>query len=460
MFGRAKTQRQREIVKGSVLKSNVNLEQKIEETRAYNCVECGICTGSCPVSRVNPDFSPRLMVEKLLLGPQDEILSDRELWSCLTCLTCSVRCPAKVDYNEFMRAARVAARAAGFEGVDSHAGVLRSIMELHAKGFEPKGTSWLDTSLRTCTRGDDFYFVGCLPYFDVIFRNIELKSTPIAQSAVKLMNMVGITPVVSENERCCGHDFYWSGNYEGFEKLARYNQKLISDSGAKRVVFTCPEGYHTFSKIYPTVLGELKFEVVHITDILLEKARKGELKLQSPAGLRRSETPDSGDVKARGGTTGESGGSGNAKTGDAATVESRGSGDAKSGGATSGESIDSNAGRIRVTFQDPCRMGRMMGRTEGMRELLGLIPGVELIEMPRNRANAVCCGSSEWVSCVLCNKQIQLDRLAEARETGASILVTACPKCRIHLTCAQYDKDRDFDIEIRDIVSLVLDAAG
>ena len=50
-----------------------------------------------------------------------------------------------------------------------------------------------------------------------------------------------------------------------------------------------------------------------------------------------------------------------------------------------------------------------MGKTEEARELLGLIPGIELIEMPRNRANSVCCGSSEWVSCTLCNKQIQLE---------------------------------------------------
>ncbi|MCX5801412.1 MAG: (Fe-S)-binding protein [Candidatus Eisenbacteria bacterium] len=393
------------------LKPDAGLERKIAETKAYNCVECGICTGSCPVSRVNPNFSPRLMVEKLLLGPQDEILADKELWSCLTCKTCSVRCPAQVDYNEFMRAARVAARQEGFEGVDTHAGVLRSIMELHAKGFRPKSTRWLDASLRTCTRGDDFYFVGCLPYFDVVFKNIELESTPVARSAVRLMNLVGITPVVSENERCCGHDLYWSGNHDDFVRLAKYNLKLISGSGAKRVIFTCPEGYYTFSKLYPEALGKLKFDVLHVTDILLEKVKKGGLVLHAP----------------------------------------------RSGAERTSES---GAEPLKVTLQDPCRMGRMMGRTEEMRELLALIPGVELIEMPRNRANAVCCGSSAWITCTLCNKQIQLDRLAEAKETGASTLITACPKCRIHLTCAQYDKDRELNIGIRDIVSLVLDAAG
>ncbi len=382
----------------------MSLERQVKETKAYNCVECGICTASCPVSRVNPNFSPRLMVERLLLGPPGEILEDAELWSCLTCRTCSVRCPSQVDYNEFTRGARVKAREAGFEGVDTHAGVLRSIMELHAKGFKPHGATWLDKGLRTRTKGDDFYFVGCLPYFDVVFRNIDVASTPIAHSAVKLMNIAGITPVVSENERCCGHDFYWSGNHSGFEKLAEYNVRLITETGAKRVIFTCPEGYHTFSKVYPSHVGRLKFDVVHLSDVLLEKVKSGELKLKRPQSL-------SGDEP------------------------------------------------VKVTFQDACRMGRMMDKTEGMRELLGLVPGIELVEMPRNRAEAVCCGSSEWVSCTLCNKEIQLDRLAEAKATGAAVLVTACPKCRIHLGCAMYDKDRELEIEIRDITSLLMEAA-
>jgi len=425
----------------------VSLEREVQRTKAHNCVECGICTASCPVSRVNRDFSPRLMVEKLLLGPQDEILADRELWSCLTCRTCSVRCPSQVDYNEFMRAARVAAREAGFEGVDTHAGVLRSIMELHAKGFRPRGASWLDggdgtgrvgtgtdslragaagptgtvvsggaaggesavgsaeTTLKTAKKGDDFYFVGCLPYFDVVFTNIELRSTPIARSAVRLMNRAGLVPVVSDVERCCGHDFYWSGNHEGFLKLAQHNVQLIRESGAKRLILACPEGYHTFSEVYPAHIGKLDFEVAYLADVLLAEARSGKLNFRRPASF-------SGDDN------------------------------------------------VKVTLQDPCRMGRMMGRTEEVRELLRMIPGVELVEMPRNRRDAVCCGSSEWVSCTLCNKQIQLERLVEAQDAGASILVTLCPKCRIHLTCALYDKDSKLDIEIRDFFTLLDEAAG
>jgi Fe-S oxidoreductase len=361
------------------------------------------------------------MVEKLLLGPEAEILADAELWSCLTCRTCSVRCPSQVDYNECTRAARIAARQAGFEGVDTHAGVLRSIMELHSKGYRPRAANWLDgenvpgapasgaegagaeTKLKTTKKGADFYFAGCLPYFDVIFTNIELKSTPIARSAVRLMNRAGLVPVVSDAERCCGHDFYWSGNQEGFLKLARYNIQLIRESGAKRVIFVCPEGYHTFGQVYPMHLGKLDFEVAYLADVLLAEARGGRLTFQRPVSF-----PADGNVK--------------------------------------------------VTIQDPCRMGRMMGKTEEARELLRMIPGVELVEMPRNRKDSVCCGSSEWISCVLCNKQIQLERLTEAQDAGASVFVTLCPKCRIHLTCAQYDKDGKLDVEIRDFFTLLEEA--
>jgi Fe-S oxidoreductase len=64
------------------------------------------------------------------------------------------------------------------------------------------------------------------------------------------------------------------------------------------------------------------------------------------------------------------------------------------------------------------------------------------------------------VSCVLCNKQIQVERLTEAQDAGASVLVTSCPKCRIHLTCAQYDKDRNWSVELRDLFTILEDAAG
>jgi heterodisulfide reductase subunit D len=61
------------------------------------------------------------------------------------------------------------------------------------------------------------------------------------------------------------------------------------------------------------------------------------------------------------------------------------------------------------------------------------IPGIELVEMEQNRENALCCGTSPWTECSSCSKAIQIERLLEAQQTGAKKLITACPKCRIHL---------------------------
>ncbi len=65
----------------------MNLPEIVDQTKAYYCLDCGICTGSCPVSRVTPDFSPRLMVEKALMDEEKNPLDDVNIWSCLVVRT-------------------------------------------------------------------------------------------------------------------------------------------------------------------------------------------------------------------------------------------------------------------------------------------------------------------------------------------------------------------------------------
>ncbi|RLB21816.1 MAG: (Fe-S)-binding protein, partial [Deltaproteobacteria bacterium] len=105
-----------------------------------------------------------------------------------------------------------------------------------------------------------------------------------------------------------------------------------------------------------------------------------------------------------------------------------------------------------VTYHDPCRLGRLAGIYDSPRESIKAIPGIELREMPRSRENGVCCGTSGWMNCSSCSKEIQVQRLSEARSTGASTLITACPKCQIHFRCAK--AAFDLDIEIIDLYDL------
>jgi heterodisulfide reductase subunit D len=365
------------------------IAELIDATNTYYCLDCGVCTGSCPVARVFPEFSPRQIIERSLY--EIESLSDQTLWSCLTCAQCSVRCPAGIDFPDFIRRLRDEARDAGFSGLSAHNGMLQTITAMQTKNIKQNRIAWADSG-RTRESGSVFFFVGCRPYFSIIFRDFDTGSMENARNILALLNACGIEPVVSNDERCCGHDALWNGNEEQFKKLARLNIDLIQASGAREVVFACPEGYHTFDKFYPQYFGDLGFKPVYILDYLSEKLDQGELELKQ-----------------------------------------------------TDEEI--------VTYHDPCRLGRLGGIFDAPRKILAAIPGISLREMPRSRENSVCCGTSGWQNCSSCSKEIQLDRLKEAEQTGAASLITACPKCQIHLRCAK--KAYGLDIEITDLYDLL-----
>ena len=374
----------------------MTIDAVIKKTNAHYCLECGICTGSCPISRINPKYSPRLFVEKSLLISEEELIRDDDLWTCLTCGACSARCPSLVDYNDFMFQMRQLAIEIDNRGVCTHAGTIQAVSALQTKKFVKKDLSWIPKELKTKQKGDVLFFVGCTPYYQIIFNNIKADSLNASKSTIKILNKFGIEPVVSQDERCCGHDSYWTGELEKFKTLAKSNLEMIKNSGAKQVIFSCAEGYSTFKTLYPQFFGKLKFDVLHISQFIAEKL-------------------DS-------------------------------------------EEITFNEANEKITFHDPCRLGRFEKEFDAPRKVLSVIPGLEILEMERNRENGMCCGSSTWMNCTQVNKKIQVDRLKEAEKTGASTLVTACPKCKIHLNCTMNDNGFDFKIKIKDLATLVAEA--
>ena len=95
----------------------------------------------------------------------------------------------------------------------------------------------------------------------------------------------------------------------------------------------------------------------------------------------------------------------------------------------------------RVTFQDPCRLARHLGVVDAPREVMAAA-GVELIEMEQHGLDAQCCGTAGFIHCDADSRRMQEQRLASAVETGADVLLTACPKCLVHFTCAQSEDRR------------------
>jgi len=368
------------------------IDNLIEDTGAFDCVECGKCTSICPLANINQEFAPRLIVVKAQAGLEG-LPQEKDIWSCMTCGMCSDMCPYKVDFTEFIRGLRTEAVEAGAAPLCSKGGLIQTMGRIMTSDeIKQNRLSWVTDDLQIAEKGDVYFFTGCQAHFDYIFEEREIKTTEILKAAVRIMNKADIVPALSNNEVCCGHDLNWTGDEENFEKLMDKNLEVIKASGAKQVIFTCPEGMRTFEFDYKDIAGELGFEVLHISEFILDLIDKGKLKLKK---------------------------------------------------------LDE-----KVTFHDPCRLGRHLGIYDDPRDMIEET-GAELLEMTKNKNEGACCGVSAFATCEAPTKVMQIARLKEAKATGAGKMLTACPKCWLHFKCStwkQFPGDKeDVDIPIEDI---------
>lgn len=369
----------------------------LNKNRAWYCLECGKCSAVCPITRweTRAYTSPRLLVEKAIQGRSGEVLDDPLFWSCLTCKRCSELCPSDVYFSEFLRDARTLARDEGRSGDCTHGDAVQTWGRMMTNpAMQQDRLGWLDGDLRVSDDSDTVYFAGCLPYYDAMFKKIGAEGVEIARAAVKILNHLGIEPQVLADERCCGHDQLWQGDVATFRALAELNVAQLQASGAKRIVTTCPECARTLRLDYPQLVGNHGLQVLHLAELLAES------NLLAEAGVTHHAP--------------------------------------------------------RTTYQDPCRLGRHLGVYDAPRQVLAGL-GLDLVEMERARHAALCCGTSCWTACGQVSKNVQVERLREARATGAELLVTACVKCQIHFKCAQDDLalGDELAIEIRDLATLV-----
>jgi Fe-S oxidoreductase len=372
------------------------LQDVASKTNAWACYDCGKCTATCPVTRAGAAYSPRSHVLATNLGAESDILDNgNSVFRCLTCSLCDARCPTEVDYTGLVLRLREIAFREGVETKCPHGGALQSVMRMMAKGgTQQDRLAWLGDDLKTdSAKGDVFYWTGCTMYYDAFFPEFESATLDGTRAAIRLMNRLGVTPVVSPEERCCGHDLLWNGDRKSFEALARHNVKLVAESGARKLVTSCAECLRTWKTDYEPFFDGKPPWVLHISEFLAEHL------------------PD-------------------LKLGD--------------------------KGGRKVTFQDPCRMGRHLGIYDPPRQVLEAIPGTEFKEMRRSRIGALCCAGGTWSACDVHDKQIQVERLREARATGAEVLVTACPKCQVHFRCAMKDPKigEEIGIEMRDLAEV------
>jgi len=375
------------------------IDRIIRENQLHQCLECGKCSASCPRLVHGKEYSPRLLAHKLISERTDSAFIENSVWECLTCGLCAERCPSGIDFSGFILEMRTLLAASdGLKGYRSHDGALHSWMRMMTSPeLDQNRLEWITPELKTREAGEIAFFTGCAPYFDVFFMNLEVKTLEIARDSIRLLNFLDIQPVILPNERCCGHDLLWSGDQENFELLCRLNYEAMKERGVKKVVTSCPECHLVLAKHMPKVIKEFDLEITLLVDLLDQEVKKGAKGFEP---LKR-----------------------------------------------------------KATYHDPCRLGRMEGRYEEPRRLMAQIPELTIKEMENSRHSAICCGNCGFINCDAYSKKIQIERLKQLKDTKADLLITACPKCMIHLTCAMKDPIRGESLktEIRDLASVLAD---
>ena len=370
----------------------------IEKNRVGYCLECGKCSAVCPITRweITAYASPRLLVEKAMDGRSDDVLGNALLWSCLTCKRCSELCPSDVYFSEFIRDVRHLARKNGQSGSCTHGEVIQTWGRIMTDPtLHQNRLGWIDSDLTISEDSDTVFFVGCAPHYDTLFRHLNIEGIDISRAVIKILNHLGIAPQVMADERCCGHDQLWEGDFETFKALAGNNLERLKATGAKQIVTACPECARTLKFDYPQRAEAHGLKVLHISELMVSEAETGKLNF----------TPV--------------------------------------------------AQPLSATYQDPCRLGRHLGIYDQPRKLLTDL-GYNVAEMENTEKASLCCGTSCWTACGQTSKNIQVERLKQAKATGAPLLVTACIKCQIHFRCAQLDSglQQDIGMDIRDITTI------
>ncbi|MDY6965270.1 MAG: heterodisulfide reductase-related iron-sulfur binding cluster, partial [Halobacteriota archaeon] len=215
-------------------------------------------------------------------------------------------------------------------------------------------------------------------------------------TAAEIFNKAGVDwGILGKNEKCCAGPSLRVGDRDQFKAYAKENIEMIKKSGVKTVVTSCAGCYSTFVKEYPEVVDMGDIEVLHVTEFIAQLIKDKKIE-------PTKEVP------------------------------------------------------MRVTYHDPCHIGRYVKVYDAPRKILRAVPGVVLAEMVQNRDNSWCCGAGAGMRTALPDvaSETGKHRVEQAEDTGAEVLVSACPFCAQNLTdCI---KEAGSDLKFMDITEILV----
>jgi Fe-S oxidoreductase len=381
------------------------------------CTECGRCTSVCPANSTGKLLNPKKIMtdtrarlkEKTriagtddpLLGHQllDNYLTEQELWACTTCMACVQECPVMIEHVDTIVDLR--------RGLVLNESRFPEELKTTFANLERNFTPW---AFSHSTRADwaeglDVPVMASVGKSEILFwvgcaGAYDARYRKVARAFVSLLKNASVDfAILGTEEKCTGDPARRMGNEYLAQSLITENIATLDRYGVKKIVVTCPHCMQALGKEYRQFGGT--YEVVHHSTFLRELIEKGALRL-------------------------------NARQ------------------------------RARITFHDPCYLGRYNDEYDAPRELLAAATGESPVEMPRSGDRSFCCGAGGGRMFMeeKEGRRVNNERTNEALALQPEVIGTGCPFCMTMLTDGVKDAEKAETVAVKDIAEIVLEAVG
>ncbi len=387
---------------------------------SLTCTECGRCTSVCPANITGKKLSPRKIIMdvrarmkekgpglvKVGKGFDDQkalirdYISAEELWACTTCNACAQECPVNINHPSIIVDMR---RYLVMEESAAPGELNAMFTNIENNGapwqFSPEDRMLWAEGLTVPLMAEKASSGKSPEYLFWVGSAgaFDDRYKKVTREFVKILNYFNIDyAVLGTEETDSGDVARRSGNEMLFQMQAMMNVEIMNGYGVKKIITCCPHDYNTLKNEYPDFNGN--YEVIHHSRFLQTLISDGKIKIDD--GIFRDK---------------------------------------------------------KITFHDPCYLGRGNGEYQAPRDVLNALPG-EKVEMKRNRSFALCCGAGGgqmFKEAEKGNKEVFIERTEEAIETGADIICTACPFCMVMMTDGIKYKNREESMKNYDIAELV-----
>lgn len=390
--------------------SELTMKQRLD---TLACVECGRCTQVCPANLADKPLDPKLIITKMRdvmnyrvdatpanandteLWGENPIYASNELDACTTCGACMEECPANIEHVQvIMDLKRYKALTLG----DLPPAAADATNKIKNNG-NPWGISQDDRF--NWAEGMDVPVIEAGKKVDYLYYvgcagSYDGSNQKVVKDTINLLKKAGVSfAVMGKTEKCNGDPVRRFGDEYSFYEIAIENIANMRQYTFDKVVTHCPHCLHTIGKEYAKFEDGV-FETVHHTELLSELLRSGKLKaLKDVAG--------------------------------------------------------------ELTFHDPCYLGRHHGEYNAPRDILTSIPGVKLIEMKKNKDQALCCGmggGNMWYELPE-GKHLAENRLEQIGETKTPKLATSCSYCMINFNSSKGHVNTTENLQVEDVASIL-----